>query len=338
LSGSTGSVSVVVPTWDGRRRDGLARCVAAIARQTRAADQVIVVVDHNPELLAWGRQALPAAEVVANRHERGVVGARNTGVERARGDVVVLTDDDTEADPTWLESLGSCFSRSAVVGATGNLIPAWTDPAPAWFPAEFYWVFGCSYVGLPTEVAPVRNPIAANMAVRRWAIEEVGGFRAGVVPRQLRVGGAVVAGGHALEDTELGIRIARRRPEMSWLYQPRARVLHTVDPRQATLGYLLRRSFEEGAAKAALARLVGSERGLESERRYLSVTIPRGIAKGLGDALAGDPWGAARAGGILAGVAAAGCGYALATLGERLTAAGSHRLKAAPPLSRGSSR
>ena len=180
MSGSTGSVSVVVPTWDGRRRAGLAACVEAIGRQTAPPDQVIVVVDHNPELLAWARQALPGAEVVANRHRRGVVGARNTGVERARGDVVVLTDDDTEAASTWLESLGSCFARPAVVGVTGNLVPAWTGPEPAWFPAELYWVFGCSYAGLPTEVAPVRNPIAANMAVRRWAIEEAGGFRAGV--------------------------------------------------------------------------------------------------------------------------------------------------------------
>jgi glycosyltransferase involved in cell wall biosynthesis len=312
-----GSVSVVVPSWDGRRRAALARCVEAIGRQTLSPGEVIVVVDHNPELLAWVREALPAAKAVANRHQRGVVGARNTGVELAEGDVVVLTDDDTEADPAWLERLGSCFSDPAVVGVTGNLIPAWAGPEPRWFPAELYWVFGCSYAGLPTEVAPVRNPIAANMAVRRWALEEVGGFRPGVLPREIRSGGAVVAGGHALEDTELGIRIARRRPEMSWLYQPLARVLHSVDAEQATLGYLLRRSFEEGAAKAALARLVGADRGLESERRYLRVTIPRGIGKGLRDTLAGDPWGAARAGGILAGVLAAGCGYAFAKAGLR---------------------
>jgi glycosyltransferase involved in cell wall biosynthesis len=317
LSASAGSVSVVVPSWDGRRRGGLAACVEAIGRQTRRPEQTIVVVDHNPELLAWARRAMPAVEVLANRYERGVVGTRNTGVEAARGDVVVLTDDDTEADPRWIESLGSCFSDPVVVGVTGNLVPAWEGPEPPWFPAELYWALGCSYAGLPTKAAPVRNPIAANMAVRGWAIEEVGGFRPGVAPRQIRVGGRVIAGGHALEDTELGIRIGRRRPEMSWLYQPRATVLHTVDAEQATFGYLLRRSFEEGAAKAALARQVGAGRGLESERRYLRATIPRGIGKGLRDALGGDPWGAARAGAIALGIAAAGCGYALASLRSR---------------------
>ena len=85
-------------------------------------------------------------------------------------------------------------------------------------------MFGCSYTGLPTELAPVRNPIGANMAVRREAIQEIGGFRTASPPREIRYRGTVIAGGHALEDTELGIRIGQRWPQMSWLYQPHATV------------------------------------------------------------------------------------------------------------------
>ena len=160
------SVSVVVPSWSWDRRDQLARCLGGIERQTLPPSETIVVIDHNPRLLEWTRESFPGTEVIANRHQRGVVGARNTGVEVARGDVVVLTDDDTEAEPTWIERLASCFADPDVVGVTGELLPDWAGPEPAWFPSEFYWVFGCSYTGLPTEVAPVRNPIAANMAVR----------------------------------------------------------------------------------------------------------------------------------------------------------------------------
>jgi glycosyltransferase involved in cell wall biosynthesis len=307
-------VSVIVPAWNSLRRDELAECLGAIERQTLPAAQVIVVIDHNPELLSWVSDAFPAVEAIPNRHERGVVGARNTGVEAARGEIVVLTDDDTRAEPDWLENLASCFADSTVVGVTGELIPNWAGTKPRWFPGEFYWVFGCSYTGLPTEVAPVRNPIAANMAVRRWAVQEIGGFRQGAVPRQLRHRGAVVAGGHALEDTELGIRIGRQWPAMKWLYQPHATVLHTVNEEQATLGYLLRRSYEEGAGKATLARAVGSETGLQSERRHLFVTIPRGMLRGLRDVFGGDLWGIARAAAISVGIAAAACGYAIATI------------------------
>ncbi len=49
---------------------------------------------------------------------------------------------------------------------------------------------------------------------------------------------------------------------MRWLYQPHATVHHTVNAEQATLGYLVRRSFEEGAGKAQLAAAVGPEEGL----------------------------------------------------------------------------
>lgn len=314
-------ITVVVPTWNFDRRENLGRCLAAIERQTLTPSETIVVVDHNERLLAWASESFPDATVVANRHARGVVGNRNTGIEAATGDIVVLTDDDTEAEPGWIESLASCFSDPSVVGATGELVPLWVAEKPRWFPHEFYWVFGCSYAGLPSEPAPVRNPIAANMAVRRDAVREVGGFREGAAPRELRHRGTVVAGGHALEDTELGIRIGRQRPGMKWLYQPRATVRHAVEPEQATLGYLVRRSFEEGGGKAVLAHTVGSEQGLASERRHLFVVIPRGMLRDLRDFVGGDPWGLVRTAAIAIGILATGTGYVIATLRLRTAAA-----------------
>ncbi len=306
---SVNSVSVVVPSWSWDRRDQLERCLRAIERQTLAPAETIVVIDHNPRLLEWTRESFPDMEVIANRHQRGVVGARNSGVEVAEGEVVVLTDDDTEAEPTWIERLASCFEDPGVVGVTGELLPDWAGPEPAWFPSEFYWVFGCSYTGLPTEVAPVRNPIAANMAVRTDQLREIGGFREGVAPREISYRGVVIAGGHALEDTELGIRIGQRWPEMSWLYQPHATVRHAVTEEQATLGYLMRRSFEEGSSKAHLAGEMGAESGLSSERRYVSVVLPLGVARGIRQALQGDRQGVLRSLAILVGLLSSGIGF-----------------------------
>ena len=308
------SLSVVVPSWSWDRRDQLGRCLRAIERQTLSPSETIVVIDHNPRLLEWTRESFPDTEVIANGHESGVVGARNTGVEVARGDVVVLTDDDTEAEPTWIERLASCFADPDVVGVTGELLPDWDGPEPAWFPPEFYWVFGCSYTGLPTEVAPVRNPIAANMAVRSRQLREIGGFREGVAPREISYRGVVIAGGHALEDTELGIRIGRRWPEMSWLYQPHATVRHAVTEEQATLGYLMRRSFEEGSSKAHLAGEIGAQSGLSSERHYVSNVLPLGVARGIGQSLRGDRHGVLRSLAILVGLLSSGVGFLVGTL------------------------
>lgn len=314
------SVSVVVPAWSWDRREELAACLRGIERQTLKPAQTIVVIDHNPKLLEWTRAGFPNVEAVPNRNERGVVGARNTGAEIATGDLVVLTDDDTEAEPTWIERLASCFADAEVVGVTGELVPKWADEAPAWYPQEFYWVFGCSYTGLPEEIAPVRNPIAANMAVRSQQLGEIGGFRQGVAPREIRYRGTVIAGGHALEDTELGIRIGQRWPQMRWLYHPDATVRHAVAPEQATLGYLMRRSFEEGASKAHLAGAVGSQEGLSSERRYVTVVLPTGVARGVGQSLRGDRNGILRAGAIVVGALCSGIGFAIGTIARVLQA------------------
>jgi glycosyltransferase involved in cell wall biosynthesis len=308
------SVSVIVPAWNSERRDDLDRCLKALERQTLPPLETIVVIDHNPELLEWTRKRFPAVEVIPNRHQRGVVGARNSGAETARGSLVVLTDDDTEAAPDWLERLTECFDDPKVVGVTGELIPNWEGPPPGWYPREFYWVFGCSYTGLPTEIAPVRNPIAANMAVRSHNLRSVEGFRQGAAPRQIKYRGVVLAGGHALEDTELGIRIGQRWPDMRWLYHPEATVRHSVGREQATLGYLVRRCFEEGATKAQLARNMGADDGLSAERLYLSVVLPRGILSNLRASLRGDRESFLRAGAIVVGVLSSGVGFLAGTI------------------------
>ncbi|MBS1679485.1 MAG: glycosyltransferase family 2 protein [Actinobacteria bacterium] len=308
------SFSVVVAAWSLDATADLETCVAALNAQTLAPREIFVVIDHNTELAAWGREHLTGVTVLENRGDRGIVGARNTGVEAARGELVAFTDDDAAPEPGWLAELAAAFADERTIGVGGALDPEWVGVEPRWFPTEFYWVFGCSYRGLPTEPAPIRNAIGANMAVRREALEAIGGLTAGVRPRELRLGGEVLSAGHALEDTSLGIRIGAAFPEKRWIYQPTARVRHKVVPGRTTFRYLLVRSFEEGESKAALASTVGADSGLEAERRHLFVTVPMGFLRGLGELLRGDPYGPLRSLALIAGIGAASAGYLLAGL------------------------
>lgn len=310
-------ISVVVAAWSLDAKGNIEACLDALAAQTLPAREAILVIDHNEELAAWARERFPAATVLDNVHERGVVGGRNTGLEAASGAVVAFTDDDAAPEPGWIAGLAEAFEDEAVVGVGGALDPDWEGAEPRWLPSEFYWVFGCSYRGLPTEKAPIRNAIGANMAVRREAIEAVGGLAAGVRPRELRLGGKVLSAGHALDDTSLGIRIKAAFPDTHWVYQPSACVRHKVAPGRTTLRYFLIRNFEEGEGKAALAAAVGSESGLEAERRHLLVTVPLGFLRGFGELLRGDPYGPLRSLALVAGIGAAGAGYVLATLRNR---------------------
>ena len=102
--------------------------------------------------------------------------------------------------------------------------------------------------------------------------------------------------------------------EMSWLYQPHATVRHAVTEEQATLGYLMRRSFEEGSSKAHLAREMGAQSGLSSERRYVSVVLPLGVARGIWQSVRGDRHGVLRSLAILVGLLSSGVGFLVGVL------------------------
>jgi glycosyltransferase involved in cell wall biosynthesis len=316
MPGGASATSVVVSTYDEKRWEDLVACLSSLEEQSPPPLETIVVVDHNPALLERAAAAFPGATVIANRRPRGLAGARNAGAAVARGEIVAFIDDDARAEPGWLEQLEACFGDRRAVGAGGALIPRWEGPEAAWIPHEFYWVFGCSYTGLPEALAPVRNPIGANMAVRSSVLREVGGFREGEsddAPREIRARGVVRAAGNLPDDTDFAIRVRQRRPDGIWLYQPRARVLHTVTRERASLGYFLRRCYEEGAGKANLSRHVGSRDGLSAERRQLAIVLPRGVARELGGTLKGDAGGAARAAAILIGLLVSGAGFIAAT-------------------------
>jgi cellulose synthase/poly-beta-1,6-N-acetylglucosamine synthase-like glycosyltransferase len=323
MAKSAPATSVVVSTYDEKRFEDLSACVASLKIQVEPPLETIVVVDHNEALLERTRKTFPAARVIPNRRPRGLAGARNSGIEAAGGEVIAFIDDDARAEPDWLRELETCFEDTRTVGAGGALLPRWEGPEAAWLPREFYWVFGCSYIGLPEGRGPVRNPIGANMAVRASVLEEVGGFREGGgegaadAPSELRARGVVRAAGNIPDDTDLAIRVKQQLPEGVWLYQPSARVLHTVTPERATLGYYVRRCYEEGVGKANLAREVGAGDGLSSESRHLTHVLPAGVLRGFRDLLRGDPEGILRAGAIVLGLAAVGAGFLAGGLAAR---------------------
>jgi glycosyltransferase involved in cell wall biosynthesis len=102
-------------------------------------------------------RALPGVAVVASRSAPGLSGAKNTGIETASGDIIAFLDDDAVAEPDWLKFLADSYSGPAVAGFGGRTLPRWQTSRPAWLPAEFDWVLGCSDLGMPEGTAPVRN-------------------------------------------------------------------------------------------------------------------------------------------------------------------------------------
>ncbi|MCQ4083278.1 glycosyltransferase [Streptomyces sp. RB6PN25] len=311
---STETLSVVICVYTEDRWDDILASVASVATQSLPAHEMLLVVDHNPVLL--GRLCAhyeddPSVVVLPNAGPRGLSAGRNTGIAAATGSVIAFLDDDAVAERDWLRHFAAAYEEPRVMAVGGRTVPVWSSGRrPVWFPREFDWVVGCSYLGLPPGRVQVRNVLGGNASFRRTAFDAAGGFATGIG----RDGDRRPLG---CEETELCIRLQRALPDAVVLIDDRAVIHHRVPRARESFSYFRARCWAEGLSKALVTRRVGVGAGLASERRYTTRVLPVGALRGARDALLGRAGGAARAGAIVAGVATAGAGYALGSLRAR---------------------
>jgi GT2 family glycosyltransferase len=293
-------ISVIICAYTQQRWKNLQEVVASVREQRLAAGEIVVVVDHNQELFERIERELPEVIVVENTEKRGLSGARNSGVARARYSIIAFLDDDVTAGPDWLSKFWEGFRDPSVLGIGGGVHPSWGGAR--WFPEEFLWVIGCSYRGMPQKADSIRNPIGANMAFRREVFEEIGGFRSEIGRRGNWPGGC--------EETELCIRAHQRWPERKYLYIPEASVEHHIAVERITWGYFCRRCYYEGYSKAYIRKYVGIQEGLSSERSYTFKVLPRAIVREIAESvLRRNISGVARSLTIVLGLAMTATGY-----------------------------
>jgi GT2 family glycosyltransferase len=314
---SSPDISVVICVYTEDRWEDILAAVSSVRAQSRPALETLLVVDHNPALLDRLTREYKDVEetgevrVLANAGPRGLSAGRNTGIAVSRGEVIAFLDDDAVAEREWLRYFAEAYTDPKVMAVGGRTMPIWASGRrPAWFPEEFDWVVGCTYKGLPPGRVRVRNVLGGNASFRRTAFDAAGGFATGIG----RDGDKRPLGG---EETELCIRLTRAIPDAVLLIDDRAVIHHRVPAVREHFGYFRTRTYAEGLSKALVARSVGADKGLESERRYTTRVLPAGVARGLRDAVLARPGGAGRAGAIVAGVFTAAGGYVVGSVRAR---------------------
>jgi glucosyl-dolichyl phosphate glucuronosyltransferase len=231
------NLSVILCTYN--RAAILAETLRSLesVRQPRGLTWELVLVDNNSRddtrqivEAATRRGVLPCRYVFEAR--QGKAHALNTGVARAQAEVLAFTDDDVIFDPRWLEAVWRPFGDPTCLGIGGQILPVWSHPKPAWYsetgPYELMTAIARYMWGLETKPV-VQAPWGANMAYRRAAFVQCGGFDPRFGPKgdirrlgvDIQFGRRVLAGGARV------------------LYVPDAIVHHPVDPAR-----LLKQYFE----------------------------------------------------------------------------------------------
>jgi GT2 family glycosyltransferase len=167
--------TIVVPT---RSRAGyLDVALASFAPQAAAAGAEIVVVVDGGDPASVAVAERHGARVLALTEPQGPNAARNAGIAAARGELIVLVDDDVAAPSGWLPALLAAADATPERDVFGGPIRAVLEGGR---------VGGIGFCG--RERPPITTldagpadrdvPVAwsANLAIRRAALETIGGF------------------------------------------------------------------------------------------------------------------------------------------------------------------
>ncbi len=112
-------ISVIIPNWNGAAH--LPVCLNALRVQT-LRDFEVIVADNASTDESLGLLARDYPEVRVLRLERnlGFTGACNAGLRAARGEILILLNNDTEADPRWLAEVAAAFARHPRAGLVAS--------------------------------------------------------------------------------------------------------------------------------------------------------------------------------------------------------------------------
>jgi glycosyltransferase involved in cell wall biosynthesis len=223
-------LSLVVATYN--RASSLRRLLRDLAQQSLPASEFeVVVVDdgsREPVVLRLGRLALPFALRVVTQANAGAAAARHRGVCEARGELIVIVDDDMELPPTFLGAhlaQHPAGSRRLVLGRM--LAPA-GGPLPIF---ERYHAVMLDRLAEDVRLGRVQargtHLFTGNVSFRRDDYFAAGGFDPSLKQS---------------EDAELGIRLEKAGVEVRLCEE--ACSIHHSD--HTSVGKWMRRAYQYG--------------------------------------------------------------------------------------------
>lgn len=113
------TVSVIIIAW--KSAPHLDTCLRALAQQADVSYEVILICNEPDEdLLSYVDDETSGIRTITTRVNVGYGGAVNLGVARAKGEFIVLLNDDTEVLAGWLETLVATARRRPRAGAVGS--------------------------------------------------------------------------------------------------------------------------------------------------------------------------------------------------------------------------
>ncbi|MBN2374675.1 glycosyltransferase family 2 protein [bacterium] len=119
--------SVIILNWNGISH--LATCLSSLANQTYSNIEIIFVdngsQDGSVEFVK--REYGGVVSIVENIRNTGFAEGNNTGIKLARGKYILLINNDTKADPGWVEELVKAAEKDEKIGMCASKVLMFDD-------------------------------------------------------------------------------------------------------------------------------------------------------------------------------------------------------------------
>lgn len=177
-------VSIVVPARDEERN--IEKCVRSIVNNKYPKDKFEIIVVNDRSTDATGQILLKMREEIANlktvtindmtanTNLLGKPGALQAGIDKAQGEVVLMTDADCEVNPMWIASHASVYAdKNTGLVASYTLISGSSSYDNY---QSFEWIYNHTLASAGVGLGKPLGCFGNNLSVRKSAFDKIGGY------------------------------------------------------------------------------------------------------------------------------------------------------------------
>ena len=240
-------LSVIIPT---RNRAGslklLLESLAEPSRRGIPQTEIIVVNNGStdetrPWLEMQREQTASGRLIVLDEPRPGKSNALNRGLSVARGEILMVLDDDVVIDSNCLAKHAEAHAQNQFAAIQGRILPG-RDGVGNPAEANRLWEYNIPLIDYGDQILAIRGLTGTNMSFKRAVFEKIGFFDSRLGPG---------AAGFS-EDTEYSIRI--RQAGFNIGYTPHAIVYHELNPSRYGRRYNRAVEYRKGLSRSVYRR------------------------------------------------------------------------------------
>lgn len=242
-------ISVIIPTYNPNQAK-LDLTIKHLEEQSLSKDRwELIIVDNNSSKDVKINCSPALSYQLIKEFKQGLTHARLAGFKAAKGELVVLVDDDNLLKPDYLANATLIFSSNLNLGAAGGkILPAFDNEPETWL-ADFYELLAIRNLGDEVMLArwdntyPKVSPVGAGMVLRMNALTDYLNKEHLILDR---TGNTLSSGG----DNDIVIEVLKAGWEVG--YFPSLELKHLIPPSRTTFKYISKLTKESSKSWVVL--------------------------------------------------------------------------------------